>query len=85
MQLLRTILIILIVYYLIRLFVRYVLPFAARYFIRKSMNSTTREPRRKKEGEMHIQHSPEQKKNLDNLGEYVDYEEIKEEDKTSAK
>lgn len=86
MQLLRTILIILIVYYLIRLFMRYVLPFIARYFIRKSMSAQQREPRVKKEGEVHIEYSPEHKNSLDDVGEYVDYEEIKEEeDQTSKK
>jgi flagellar biosynthesis/type III secretory pathway M-ring protein FliF/YscJ len=80
MQIIRTILIILIVYYLIKLAVRYLLPIWARYFIRKKqsqMNQQYQEPQ-KKEGEIHVESKPTKKKSADQLGDYVDYEEIKE-------
>ena len=77
MQLLRTILIIVIVYYLIKLFVRYVLPLIARYVIRKSQrNFEEKNKPNTKKGEMHINYSPKQNKKTDELGEYVDYEEV---------
>ena len=80
MQLLRTILIIIIIYYLFKLFARYVMPYIARYFIRKSMKAhqqESREPERKT-GEIHVDYSPQKKNRSQNLGEYIDYEEVKE-------
>lgn len=78
MQLLRTFLIIIIVYYLIKLFVRYVLPYIGRYFIRRTMrnfenqqNQSHRNP-----GDIDVEKAPPRKKTLDDLGEYVDYEEV---------
>ncbi len=78
MQLLRTILIIIIVYYAIKLFVRYVLPLLARYFIRRSVKNFEKQfhPEERPPGEMNIKHPPEKKQRLDDLGEYIDYEEI---------
>jgi hypothetical protein len=79
MQLLRTILIIVIAYYLIKLIFRYVVPLLARYFIRKSQKNFEEQTRQqKKRGEMHINYTPNQKKKKDELGEYVDYEEVDE-------
>ncbi|MBN2173365.1 MAG: hypothetical protein JW731_04495 [Bacteroidales bacterium] len=78
MQLLRTILIIVLVYYLVKLIARYVLPLIVRYFIRKAQNDIqAREGKRKKQGEMNIEYSPDKKQATDKLGEYVDYEEVK--------
>jgi hypothetical protein len=82
MQLLRTILIILVVYYLFKLIARYVLPWIAKYFIKKvsrQYQDQNREPPRKKEGEISIDYKPEKKTKLDDLGEYVDYKEVKDE------
>lgn len=80
MQLLRTILIIVIVYYIIRLFVRYVLPLFARYLLKRTQKNYEKQyqkPKRKV-GDITVEHPPTKKKELDDLGEYVDYEEIKE-------
>ena len=80
MQFLRTILIIIIVYYLIKLAVRYLLPLWARYFIKKTqakMQNQYQEPQ-KKEGEISIDYAPKKKKSGDELGDYIDYEDIKE-------
>ncbi len=82
MQLLRTILVILIVYYLFKLVARYVIPLVAKYFINKAAKQYQeqyREPPRKKEGEVSIDYKPEKKRKLDDLGEYVDYKEVKDE------
>lgn len=84
MQLLRTILIIVIAYYLFKLIARYVMPFLARYFIRKSMEAQSGQQAasaRKKTGEMNIEHPPAKKQQLDGIGEYVDYEEIEDDKK----
>jgi len=77
MQLLRTILIIVIVYYLIRLFFRYVLPWVARYFIHRSQKNFEEQYRqRRKKEDININYTPNQKKKKDELGEYIDYEEV---------
>ena len=83
-------LIIVLLYYLFRLAVRYIFPFLVKYFIGKSQrDDNTRENRyeqrhRRKEGEVNIDYKPEEdkkksgsgRKNKDDSGEYVDYEEL---------
>lgn len=79
MQILRTILIIILIYYGVKLFARYVLPLLARYFIRRSQKTYQKQykqPKRKM-GEMNVEYQPEKKKDMNDLGEYIDYEEIK--------
>ena len=85
MQILRTILIIIIVYYAAKLFARYVLPLLARYFIRRSQKTYQKQYQqpKKKMGEMNVEYQPEKEKKLDDLGEYIDYEEIKDTNKNS--
>lgn len=80
MQLLRTIFIIVIVYYLFRLFARYVLPLFARYLLKRTQKNYEKqyEKSKRKVGDITVEQSPTKKKELDDLGEYVDYEEIKE-------
>lgn len=83
MQLIRTILIIIIVYYLVKLFARYVLPLIARYFIKKSIKNfeNQNQANSPKNGEVNIKYKPDKTKSLDNLGEYIDYEEIEDDQK----
>ena len=78
MQLLRTLLIIIIIYYLAKLFARYVLPLIARYFIKRTVNNINQSQRQqqKRTGEMHVDSPPDKKKVSDEMGEYIDYEEI---------
>jgi len=85
MQILRTILIIIIVYYAAKLFARYVLPLLARYFIRRTQKTYQKQYQqpKKKMGEMNVEYQPEKKKELDDLGEYIDYEEIKDTNKNT--
>ncbi|HPE56111.1 MAG TPA: hypothetical protein P5514_13785 [Bacteroidales bacterium] len=79
-QLLRTILIILIAYYLIKFFMRYVAPFILRYFVRKAqMQHQNTSSNRSHQGDMHIEYNEQHKGNKSSLGEYVDYEEVTEE------
>lgn len=80
MQLLRTLLIIVIIYYLAKLFARYILPYVARYFIRRTANkfNAAQQPKKRKSGEIHVESQPDNKKVSDKMGEYIDYEEINE-------
>ncbi|MBM3436691.1 MAG: DUF4834 domain-containing protein [Bacteroidetes bacterium] len=81
MQLLKIILIIILAYYLLKIIMRYLLPVMAKYFVKKTFenyqNQAARSPGRK--GEVKLEY-PEKKmgRNKENLGEYVDYEEINE-------
>lgn len=79
MQFLRTILIIILIYYGAKLFARYVLPLLARYFLRRTQKAYQKQHQqpKKKMGEMNVDYQPEKKKEMNDLGEYVDYEEIK--------
>jgi hypothetical protein len=87
MALLRTILIIIIVTYIIRLFTRYILPAMffnfmddkAREFTKQQKKEYQRSQQAKKrEGEVSIDYSPQNnKKNKPRSGVYVDYEEVK--------
>ncbi|PCJ82448.1 MAG: DUF4834 domain-containing protein [Flavobacteriales bacterium] len=84
-NLLRTILIILLIYFVIRLFTRYVMPFLLRMFVNKAqrnfeqkMNEMHGQQEQRPEGEMRVDYNPNknQKKKKDDDGEYVDYEEV---------
>ena len=87
MALLRTILIIIIVTYIIRLFARYILPAMffnfmddkAREFARQQKKEYQRAKQSKKrEGEVSIDYSPQNNnKGKPRSGVYVDYEEVK--------
>jgi len=86
MQLLRTILIIIIAYYLIKFFMRYLMPWLLRYFIRKSQRQYQQaEQKHRKNGDVHIDYGAEKKGSKDSLGEYVDYEEITDEKSNASK
>jgi hypothetical protein len=80
MQLLRTILIIILVYYLIKIIARYVLPVLAKYFIRKAIENSQNPYSQSgsKKGDIRVDHPSKKIRNQDNLGEYIDYEEIDE-------
>ncbi len=84
MGLLKVIIIFLLVWYVMKLFVRYVAPKLFYHFLKKrgfDMGESRRE--RPKEGEMNIKvdHPEETRKKMDDFGEYVDFEEIKPEQK----
>ncbi len=87
MGLLRTILIIIIVTYIIRLFTRYILPALffnfmddkAREFAKQQKKEYQKaQQAKKREGEVSIDYSPQNNsKNKPRSGVYVDYEEVK--------
>jgi len=84
MSLLRTILILIIIYYVIQLFTRYIIPSLFRGYMDDKMNEFTRNQKNQQkkanrhEGEVTIDYSPD-KNRRPNSGkdEYADYEEIK--------
>ncbi len=83
MGLLKVIFILLLVWYVVKLIVRYVAPRAFYHFLKKR-GFDTGEGRRKrpKEGEMKINVDPDaERKDDSDFGEYVDFEEIKPEQK----
>ena len=82
MGLLRTILIILLIYYGIKILSGIFAPVLFKYAAKKAeerfggaFNQQRKEPLRK-EGEVTIDKMPENKSSNKNVGEYVDYEEI---------
>ena len=80
MGLLKVIFIFLLVWYVTKLFVRYVLPKAFFHFLKKrGFDTGDYDQQRPKEGEMNIkvEHPANDRKEKDEFGEYVDFEEIK--------
>jgi hypothetical protein len=79
MQLLRVILIIIIVYYVLKFAARYLLPLLLKYSIRKTQENYYRQYQatERKNGEIKVEYTPKKKPGGGDLGEYVDYEEIK--------
>ena len=86
MGLLRTLLIFFIVFYIIRLFTRYILPSIFSNYMDKKVDEFTQarkkqqkqqEQARRREGEVTIDYSPDGSKNKPAKGEYVDYVEVK--------
>ncbi len=73
----RTILIILAVYYIIKFFVKYVMPVLLVNYVQKKTGQQVKKEPLEKEGTVTIDKKPQQKSTIDdNVGEYVDYEEI---------
>lgn len=82
MGLVRLALFLLIIYFLAKLFTRYLLPFFLKQYIHKTEQTYKKqrddyEAQKKSEGDISIKtgdNTPKHK--TDNLGEYIDYEEI---------
>ena len=84
MGLLKVIFILLLVWYAAKLFARYILPRAFFHFLKKrGFDVGEDHQKRPKEGEMNIKvdHPSGNRKEKDDFGEYVDFEEIKPEQK----
>jgi hypothetical protein len=80
MGFLRTILIIFIIIYVIRLFTRYILPGLFVNYMNSKMDDFAKQQKknRKKEGEVTIDYSPDNSSKQKPIkGEYVDYVEVK--------
>lgn len=86
MSVLRTILIILLVYYGFKILARFFGPLILKYFTKKAterfggqfrdFNNQKQQQTKQKEGEISIDKMPENKTSNKSVGEYVDYEEI---------
>ncbi len=83
MGLIRLALFLLLIYLLAKLFTRYLLPYILKRFIRKTEEKYKRQQQEyqdqtKKEGDIRINYKNKkhQHKKTDDLGEYVDYEEV---------
>lgn len=80
----KIILVFILIYLLFSILIRYVFPYLIKRHFRKTQEKfygkSTESKKRKKEGAVNIDYDPNNnnKKNGDDLGEYVDYEEIKE-------
>lgn len=88
MGLIRLALFLLLIYLLVKLFTRYLLPYVLKRFIRKTekrykQQRKAYEDENKREGDIKIDYGNKKKesKKTDNLGEYVDYEEVDKKDK----
>lgn len=82
---LKTLLIIILVYYALKFLFRLLLPYFLRYIAKKATQkmeqsfygTRTTQTEKTKEGKITIDHPPvKQRKNKKPVGEYVDYEEI---------
>jgi len=78
----RTLIIIGIIFYGIRLLLRFVLPWVLKYLLNKQFNSSNNYQNQstREEGEVSIKSeaNSKDKKKVDDLGEYVNFEEINE-------
>lgn len=83
MGFLRTLLIIAIIYFALRFIVRYLLPFLLTRYVNKKFKEMGKtqgfnQPNPKREGEVTIKYTPNDKKKYPKgNGDYVDFEEIK--------
>jgi len=81
MQFLETVLIIILIYFAVKILLRFLTPYIMKYFAKKITkrfggSPNTKQPN-KKEGSISIDKTPPQSKKSNNsVGEYVDYEEI---------
>jgi hypothetical protein len=89
MSLLRTLLILAIIYYGFKVLARYIFPLFLKSFVRKAQENFERQQgyvdpdeAKKREGEVNIkatsQEQPNNESAKDELGDYVEFEEIKE-------
>lgn len=85
LSLVRTLLIIVIVYFGVRLIFRYLVPFLLRTFIRKQQSKFNQQfggganqSSTEEEGKVKVKSRPNDHQHGSDLGEYVEYEEIDE-------
>jgi len=86
-NLLRTLLIIFIIYYIGKLFTRYILPALFYNYMDDKVNEFAKKQKqqqqkayenaRKREGQVTVDYAPQHDKGKPAKGEYVDYEEVK--------
>lgn len=79
MGFIRVILIILIIYYVIRIISRILTPILLNLLFKKMKNQQNQSyEKQREEGDVIIENVPKNKKSNDNVGEYVDFEEVDE-------
>jgi len=81
MGLLRTILIIVIVYYVLKFISKYLLPIFLKQAIHKTQDRMNNQSKKEnyedaKVGETSVEYAPKNKSSNNNVGEYIDYEEV---------
>ncbi|MFC2117980.1 hypothetical protein ACFLTI_00120 [Bacteroidota bacterium] len=83
MGLLRTLAILIIIYYVGKFFARYIFPIFLRNYIKKmapraDINNNFKEEKSKKKGEVTVEYKPESNNKTINKesGDYVDFEEV---------
>ena len=86
MSLIKVIFILIVVWYVIKLIVKYLIPKAILHFINRQQNfgETKNNLKSSKEGEIKIkvEHPEQNKKDEGDFGEYVDFEEVEPEQKS---
>ncbi len=83
---LKVVFIIIVIYYLFKLFMRYIAPYLISAFIKKAQDRMMNnmggqaEANPQKEGEVNVDYVPQKKKpgKKDELGDVIDFEEVKE-------
>lgn len=87
-SLLRTLLIIVAVYFAFRLFFRVLVPYLLKLFINKqqskfyqNFNQDPKQDQERKTGEVNIKGNRKKSPKNDSLGDYVDYEDVSENEK----
>jgi hypothetical protein len=89
MTLLRTLLILVLLYYAFKAITRYLLPFLAQRWVKKAQENFKQQQgyvdpdeAKRREGEVKVESKPntnsKSKSNKDELGDYIEYEEIEE-------
>ena len=75
---------IIVVYFIFRLLIRYVFPYLGSYYLKRFQRKfydqnphLNKDPIKKtKNNEMNTDHIPDKKKEVNDIGEYIDFEEI---------
>jgi hypothetical protein len=87
MGFIRFVFIVIIVYYLFKLVARYIMPYLLSLFIKRAqdkmmgnVSSNSGAKSSKKEGEVSVKSKPQKsaKANKENIGDYVDFEDVEE-------
>jgi len=81
MGLIRTILVITIVYYILKFISKYLLPIFLKQAINKTQDRMNNQPKNEnykntKVGETSVDYAPKNESSKNNVGEYIDYEEV---------
>lgn len=79
MNVIRTLLILVLIYYGFKLLVRFLFPILIKRFINKqanNFNGNFQDQQKKPDGDVHVNSTTKQNSKTDQLGDYVEYEEV---------